>query len=572
MDTTSGVSALQHVTGSDAAVELHRRLNRTAVEYPRERGVPELFAGRARRRPAAPAVVQGERTLTYAELDALSNGLALELTAQGVTPGATVGVCVARSPELVVALLAVLKCGAAYLPFDASWPDERLYGLFDDAGCRWVVSDLPLAARLGGRRLIPVGAAPPSAAGPAVEVTADAIAYINFTSGSTGRPKGVPIRHRGITRLVFGARYAELGAGSRLLQLAPVTFDAATFEIWGALLHGGTCVLYPDPHLRLSKLGRVLRDQGVTVLFLTTALFNTVIGEAPDALDGVRTVLTGGEICSVRHLRQALDRYGPGRLVHVYGPTESTTFATYHPIDAIPQGATTLPIGRPLQNTRLYVVDGDDLCGPGVSGEIWLAGDGLATGYLGRPELTADRFVERVICGEPERLYRTGDFGFLRPDGELVFQGRRDDQVKINGFRIELGEIAHHLDLHPAVTACYVTVGAAGDRAVWAFAVTDDASVTPTSLREHLRARLPGYMVPSRIHLCETLPLTATGKVDRDALLAARTGVRARPGPDRVSGHVPEAREAPGPPELPELPEPLQPAEAGRDDRGADHE
>jgi D-alanine--poly(phosphoribitol) ligase subunit 1 len=526
VDALSGVSALQHVTGSEAAVQLHRRVNGTSVEYPRDSSVPALFAERVRERPGATAVVQGERALTYRELDRLSNGLALELVARGVAPGATVGVCVARSPELVVALLAVLKCGASYLPFDAAWPDERLHGLFGDAGCRWVVSDLPLSGRLGDRVLVPVSGPAGSAAGPGTRVAADAIAYINFTSGSTGRPKGVPIRHRGIVRLVFGARYARLGRDSRLLHLAPVTFDAATFEIWGALLHGGTCVLYPDPHLRLSRLGRVLREQDVSVLFLTTALFNTVVAEAPDALDTVGTVLTGGEIASLRHMAGALRRYGPGRLVHVYGPTESTTFATYHPVRTVPDGAAALPIGRPLQNTRVYVVDGDDLCEAGRSGEIWLAGDGLAAGYLGRPALTADRFVDRVVGGEPERLYRTGDFGFLRADGELVFQGRKDDQVKVNGYRIELGEIAHHLDLHPAVTSSYVTVRPAGDRAVWAFAVTDDASLTAKALREHLRARLPGYMVPARIHLCDALPLTETGKVDRHALLAAhaRTG------------------------------------------------
>jgi amino acid adenylation domain-containing protein len=534
VDALSEVSALQHVTGSEAAVELHRRLNETAVEYPRDSGVPALFAEQVRERPGAPAVVQGERTLTYRELDRLSNGLALELTANGVTPDTAVGVCVARSPELLVALLAVLKCGASYLPFDAAWPDERLYGLFTDAGCRWVVSDLPLAGRFDDRRLISVNDVPESAAGPDVRVTADTVAYINFTSGSTGRPKGVPIRHRGITRLVSAARYVRLGPDSRLLHLAPVTFDAATFEIWGALLHGGTCVLYPDPHLRLSRLGRVLREQRVSVLFLTTALFNTVVSEAAAALDTVGTVLTGGEIPSMRHMGEALRRYGPGRLVHVYGPTESTTFATYHRVDAIPDGAVTLPIGLPVQSTRLYVVDGDELCAPGVSGEIWLAGDGLATGYLGRPELTADRFVDRVVGGTRERLYRTGDFGFLRPDGELVFQGRKDDQVKINGFRIELGEIAHHLDLHPAVRSSYVTVRSAGDRAVWAFAVCDDPSLSAKSLREHLRARLPAYMVPARIHLCDVLPLTPTGKVDRHALLAAHTGSRPHPQfPDR---------------------------------------
>jgi amino acid adenylation domain-containing protein len=527
-DACPEVSALQWLTGSKKALAIHRQLNRTTVDYPRDSSVPALFGACVERWPSAPAVVHDDRTITYRQLDWLANGLALDLQAQGLARGSTVGVCLARSPELIVALLAVLKCGGSYLPFDAAWPDERLHGLFAAADCGWVLSDQApaLARRLDRCRVVPVHEhnMVASEVGPTIVVEADAVAYVNFTSGSTGRPKGVPIRHRSIARLTFGARYARLDERSRLLLLAPVTFDAATFEIWGALLHGGTCVLYPDGFVRLSQLGQVLRAHGITVLFITTALFNAVVDEAPEALASVGTILTGGETHSIRHVAEALRAYGPGRLVHVYGPTESTTFATYHPVDELADDATTLPIGQPIQNTRLYVVDGDALCAPGRSGEICLAGDGLAPGYLGMPELTADRFVERVVDGVPERLYRTGDHGYLLPDGDVVFQGRKDDQVKVNGFRIELGEVAYHLDHHPAVKRSYVTVSVRADRAVLAFVVTDDSSCTPTSLRDHLRARLPAYMVPARIYLCEALPLTATRKIDRHALLAVHDG------------------------------------------------
>jgi D-alanine--poly(phosphoribitol) ligase subunit 1 len=518
---------MRELTASEAAIAVHRLLNRAPVGYPRDSSVPALFAASARRQPAAHAVVQGDRVLTYRQLERLANGLAMDLLAHGVKPGSAVGVCLTRSPELIVALLAILKCGGAYLPFDAGWPDERLRTLFADADSHWVLTDQApaLGDRLEQQRILPVNGADltESDTGPAIEVAADAIAYINFTSGSTGRPKGVPIRHRSIARLVFGASYARLDESVRLLQLAPVTFDAATFEIWGALLRGGTCVLYPDGLIRLSQLGRVLRTHRVTVLFLTTALFNTVIGETPEALASLRTILTGGEIPSIKHMAKALRSYGPGRLVHVYGPTESTTFATYYPIDTLAPDAATVPIGRPIQNTRLYVIDGDTLCAPGQRGEICLAGDGLTPGYLGMPELTAERFVERVIDGAVEVLYRTGDYGLPLPDGNIVFQGREDDQVKVRGFRIELGEIAHHLDHHPAVRQSFVTVepqAQVGNSAVLAFVVAD-AHCTPASLRDHLRARLPEYMVPERIHLCETLPLTETGKVDRHALVAA---------------------------------------------------
>jgi len=515
---------MQRLTGSDAALAIHRRLNRTAVDYPRDSSVAALFGACVERRPDAPAVVHGDRTLTYRELDRLANGLALDLLARGLDAGATVGVCLARSFELIVAMLAILKCGGSYLPFDAAWPDERLRGLLADAGCVWVVSDraLALTQRLEGCQVVAVHehSLVASEAGPTTVVPADALAYVNFTSGSTGKPKGVPIRHRSIARLTFGARYARLDETSRLLHLAPDTFDAATFEIWGALLHGGTCVLYPGSFVWVSQLGRVLRAHDITVLFITTALFNAVVDEAPEALASVGTILTGGEAASIRHMAEALRAYGPGRLVHVYGPTESTTFATYHPVDELADDATILPIGRPIQNTRLYVVDGDALCAPGRSGEICLAGDGLSPGYLGMPELTADRFVESEVDGVPERLYRTGDHGYLLPDGDVVFQGRKDDQVKVNGFRIELGEVAHHLNRHAAVKRSYVTVSVRGDKALLAFVVTDGPSCTPAALRDHLLSRLPAYMVPARIHLCEALPLTATRKVDRHALLA----------------------------------------------------
>jgi amino acid adenylation domain-containing protein len=528
LDAALAAGPARPLTGSAAAVEIHRQLNRTAVAYPRDASVPTLFRSCAARWPCAPAVVQGGRVITYRQLDLLTNGLARDLQANGVTPGMSVGVCLPRSPELIVALLAVLKCGGSYLPLDAGWPEAHLATLVAAAGCGTVLtSGMPGAPRrLGQSRVLCVrrGGVAPSEAGPDIPVAADDVAYVNFTSGSTGTPKGVPIRHRSIARLTFGARYARLDHASRLLQLAPVTFDAATFEIWGALLHGGTCVLYPGRFLRVSELAQVVRTHGITVLFITTALFNVVIDEMPAAFGGVSTILTGGETHSVRHMAKALRAYGPGRLVNVYGPTESATFATYHPVNELPDDAVTLPIGRPIQNTRLYVVDGDALCGPGRVGELCLAGDGLSPGYLGMPELTADKFVHRVIDGTPERLYRTGDHGYLLPSGDAVFLGRHDDQVKINGFRIELGEIAHHLDRAPAVRQSHVTVS--GDRAVVAFVVGGGPECTPASLRDHLRARLPAHMLPARIHLCETLPLTPSGKVDHQALLARHDGNR----------------------------------------------
>ncbi len=525
-----GVGDARRIRGSDAARAVHRLVNATAADYPDDLAVPTLFERCVDDRPAAVAVTQDGRSFTYRELDELANGLAHRLVADGVRPDTVVGVCLARSPELIVALLAVLKCGAAYLPFDTGWPDERLRQLFADAGCTHAVTDRPtvVADRFSELEVVDGGrdAATTSTTRPAVTISSDAVAYVNFTSGSTGQPKGVPIRHRSITRLVFGAVFAPLDATSRLLFLAPVTFDAATLEIWGALLHGGTCVLYPDRRIQLSELGDTLRSERITVLWLGTALFNTIIDEDPATIATVGTILTGGEAHSVDHMTRALATYGPGRIVNGYGPTESTTFATYFPVDEPPPADRNLAIGRPIQNTRVYLVADDTLCAPGETGEIVIAGDGLATGYLGLPTLTVERFADWEIDGADERVYRTGDYGFFTAGGDIVFDGRRDDRFKVNGYRVELGEITHHLDRHPAVRQSCATVTTRRDRAVVAFAVTDGSVTTGKVLRRHLEDHLPPFMVPRRVHLCERFPLTPSGKVDRRQLLEQFEGPR----------------------------------------------
>lgn len=514
---------------SDAsALAIHRRINLTAVPYPDDRGVKELFERVARLRPDAPAVVHRDRVLGYRELDQLANGIAAVLRDAGVAPGAAVAVSIDRSPELIAALLGILKCGGVYVPVDPSWPDERLQRVFDETRSAHLLTDeRELAARFPRLLALPPSA-PPAPAGPGTRTRPDDIAYVNFTSGSTGSPKGVPIRHRSIARLVFNAGYARLDERAALIQLAPVFFDAATFEIWGALLHGGTCVLYPSRRIRLSELKRVIEAHRVSVVFLTTALFNTVVDEGPDTLDSVDTILTGGEAHSMRHIVEAVGRYGPDKVINVYGPTECTTFATYYPLalDRLPEGVPDPPIGLPIQNTRLYLVEEGRLCPPGQVGEVCLAGPGLSPGYLGMHEANLERFVECEIGGVRERLYRTGDRGYFLDDGNLVFQGRLDDQVKINGHRIELGEIAHHLDRDPRVRLSHVTVveSPVGEKTLTAFVVPRDGRCTAEEIAGRLRVHLPSYMVPTRIHLRETLPLSPTGKVDRKALLKSTPG------------------------------------------------
>jgi D-alanine--poly(phosphoribitol) ligase subunit 1 len=512
------------------ALAVHRLINQTARPYPSQSSIKELFERHAEDSGGRTAIVYGADILTYRELNQLANGLARDLRLRGVSPGDRVALCMGRTPELIVSLLAIIKCGASYLPLDASWPDDLLGRILGAFGCQRVLlgpgkSPPP---RLSPDNLLTVDRSRlvPIEANPGAEFAADAIAYINFTSGTTGDPKGVPIQHRGISRLVVDPVYAPLDENSVLLHLSPVTFDAATFEIWGALLRGGTCVLYPSAHLRFSTLRQVVRDTGVSMVWLTAALFNAVIDEAPDTLDTVGTILTGGERYSHRHMTAALRRYGTGRLVHIYGPTECTTFSTYHPVSQVPAEAGKLPIGKPIQNTRLYLARRDHLCRPGEVGEILIAGPGLSPGYLGAPEGGQPAFAEYDIGGVRERVYRTGDFGYLLDSGELIFEGRRDDQVKVNGFRIELAELSHVIGDHPRVRESYVTVTeTAGDKKIVAFIVGYAPDLTAPEMLKYVKSRLPAYMAPAIVRICDQLPLTAGGKVDRRALLASRVGL-----------------------------------------------
>jgi amino acid adenylation domain-containing protein len=512
---------------SAEALTVHRRINDTARPYPSHSSISELFERCAEDFGDRPAIVYGAEMLTYHDLNRLANGMARDLRQRGVTPGDCVALCVGRSAELIVSLLAIIKCGAFYLPLDASWPGDLLGRILDAFGCGLVLlgqKDSPVLRLPADHQLVvDLSCLVPIDVNPRADVGAEAIAYVNFTSGTTGDPKGVPIQHRSIARLVFDAVYAPLDENSVLLHLSPVTFDAATFEIWGALLRGGTCVLYPSAHIRFSTLRQVMRRTGVSVLFITTALFNALVDEAPDSMDTVGTILTGGERYSHRHFSEALRRYGPGRLVHVYGPTECTTFSTYHPVTQVPAEPGKLPIGKPIQNTRVYVVRQDQLCGPGDVGEILIAGPGLSPGYLGAPDGGLAAFAEYDIGGVVERVYRTGDFGYLLGSGELVFEGRRDDQVKVSGFRIEMAELSRIIEDHPQVRQSYVTVAeaTAGDKVLVAFVVGYTPSLTVPEVLEHVQARVPRYMVPAIVQICDHLPLTPSGKVDRRALLAS---------------------------------------------------
>lgn len=521
---------MEKLKASAEALAIHARANNSAAASP-ESSVKALFELRVEENGAAPAVVWQGEMLGYREANQLANGLAERLRSMRIVPGDTVGVCAERSVELIIALLAIIKCGGVYLPFDAAWPAETLMGVLKDAHCNLVLarSSQNLRGRIPGCRLLEISRKDLVAcrANPTITVSGDDIAYVNFTSGTTGAPKGVRIRHRSISNLVMNPFYARLGAHSIVMQLAPATFDAATFEIWGPLLNGGCCALYPSRIVRFSELKRVIDHWRVNCIFLTTALFNAIMDEASDSLKSVETILFGGEAYSDKHVRRALTQYGTGRCVHVYGPTECTTFATYYQVDRMPKDTAELPIGRPIQNTRLYIVNGGSLCGPGQVGEILLGGPGLSAGYLNDVVANRTRFGELEIDGSFERVYRTGDCGYLLESGDVIFRGRLDDQVKVNGFRIELSRVSRIIGAHPDVKQSYVTVsdGVAGERMLLAFVVAQGRECDPRQIRESLRRRLPSYMVPAIIYSCGRLPLLATGKVDRRALLAKYVSV-----------------------------------------------
>jgi amino acid adenylation domain-containing protein len=358
----------------------------------------------------------------------------------------------------------------------------------------------------------------------ASETTPDSLAYVMYTSGSTGMPKGVGVPHRGVLRLLFGDDYVDLDSGQTFLQLAPISFDASIFELWGALLHGGRCVICPGVVPGALELTRLLREYGVNTLWLTASFFNHVIDECPEALAGVRQLLIGGEALSVKHVRRALSQLTKTKIINGYGPTENTTFTCCYPISrTFSESAQSVPIGRPVANTEVYLLDAHLTPVPiGVTGELYIGGDGLARGYLNRPELTAEKFIPNPFSEEPgERLYKTGDLARYLPGGNIEFLGRVDYQVKIRGFRIEVEEIEEVLKEHNAVRQTVVAARAdvAGDKRLVAYVVGRDP-VQVAELRSFLKTKLPDYMLPSAFIFLDSLPLTATGKIDRRALPA----------------------------------------------------
>ncbi|KMS75296.1 hypothetical protein ACM01_09890 [Streptomyces viridochromogenes] len=503
--------------------------------------LPELFARQAARTPGATAVVHDGTRLTYAELDARAERLARVLAAHGAGPERLVALALPRSAELVVAILAVLRTGAAYLPMDPEYPADRLAFMLADAAPVLLLTTGERAADLPASQVpvLTLDEPIPEAVPITPHVTGDHLAYVIYTSGSTGQPKGVAVPHRNVVRLFESTRHwFDFGPDDVWTLFHSYAFDFSVWELWGALLHGGTLVVVPfevsrEPEAFL----RLLARERVTVLNQTPSAFGELLRVGvPDDLT-LRYVVFGGEALDPALVAEWYTRHPHGApvLVNMYGITETTVHVTGLPLTpGRPDG-----IGRTLPDLRAYVLDGAlRLVPPGVTGELYVAGAGVARGYLGRPGLTAGRFMADPFAGPGERMYRTGDLARWSADGDLEYAGRADDQVKIRGFRIELGEVEAALADHPDVAQAVVLVRD-GRLVAHVVADTDPTVLDPTELRRHAARSLPDHMVPSAVVVLDRLPLTANGKLDRAAL----------PAPTPASGSATGAGRAPRTPQ-----------------------
>jgi amino acid adenylation domain-containing protein len=512
--------------------------NETRADYPQNSCLHELFEAQVERSPDAVAVTFAGEQLTYAELNGRANQLARRLRAMGVRPESLVGICMERSVEMLVGLLGILKAGGAYVPLDPEYPKERLAFMLEDAGVSVLLAQKSLLAALPGTvagvSVFLIDADQESAAieeskeNLREKACADNLAFMLYTSGSSGIPKGVSITHRAVISLVCNNDSVALHSDDRVGQGSSVSFDAATVEIWKTLLHGAQLVgISRETLLSPHRLARQVMESKISILFLTTALFNQFADDIPGAFGTVRYLMFGGEAADPARVREVIQGNSPpGHLLNLYGPTECTTFATWNSVKEVPVDATNIPIGRPVANAQLYILDSELQPVPvGVTGEIYLGGERLARGYHRRPDLTAEKFLPSPFSRNGgERLYRTGDLARYLPDGQVEFIGRRDNQVKLRGFRVELGEIEAVLRGCPGLKDAVVTVrdeASGDDKRLVAYLVADEETLTPpapSQARAFLRERLPEYMIPHMFVPLDHLPLTANGKIDRSAL------------------------------------------------------
>jgi amino acid adenylation domain-containing protein len=502
--------------------------NETAANYLHDRCIHELFEMQVEQTPDAIALSVEQMRLSYRELNERANQVAHYLQRRGVGPDAPVGICLERSLEMVIGLLGILKAGGAYAPLDSAYPRERLAFMLEDAQATVLLARRGMIAELPGYRGQVVNLdlewsaiARQPRHNPGATTTSHNLAYVIYTSGSTGTPKGVAVTHQNVMRLVNGSEFVNWGADDAFLQLAPVSFDASTFEIWGSLLNGARLVMFPAHQPSLEELGRFIKERAVTVVWLTAGLFHQMVEAGLKELSGVRQLLAGGDALSARHVKMALEELAGIELTNGYGPTESTTFACCCQLRRVGRLEESAPIGAPIANTTGYVLDRRRRLAPvGIYGELYIGGAGIARGYLNRPGLTAERFVPAPFNeAAGARVYQTGDEARWRVDGNLEFRGRLDRQVKLRGFRIELGEIESVLSSYAGVLQAVVVVREdepLGKRLIGY--VVGEEKISAGELQKYLQGKLPDYMTPGAFVMLEEFPLTPNGKVDRKAL------------------------------------------------------
>ncbi|MDJ0741876.1 MAG: amino acid adenylation domain-containing protein [Xenococcaceae cyanobacterium MO_167.B27] len=504
--------------------------NQTQTNYP-QKSINKLFEIQVTKNPDSIALVYNEQKLTYQQLNSKANQLGRYLQSVGIQSGDTVGICLERSCDSIISLLAILKTGGVYLPLDTTYPQERLNFMLSEPEVKVLLTNTSLSHRFDNqfhnricidRDWDKIAQQPDNNLDK--EVKPDDLAYIMYTSGSTGKPKGVCIKHRGVVRLVKNTNYAQFDSQQVFLQLAPISFDAATLEIWGSLLNGAKLILYPERTPTLEKLAQIIQQHQVTFLWLTAALFHLVVDEHITALQPIKQLLAGGDVLSVPHVQKVLENLDNCQLINGYGPTENTTFTCCYPIHQLDENCTSIPIGKPIANTQVYILDSYLQPVPiGIPGELYIAGDGLAQSYFNRPRFNQERFINNPYG--PGKLYKTGDLVRYLDNGNLEFIGRIDNQVKIRGFRLELGEIEAMLVKHPQIKDAIVLAKEAisGDKKLVAYLISNENN-QPSSkqLQEFLANNLPSYMIPRNYLFLKQFPLSPNGKVQRQALPTAK--------------------------------------------------
>ncbi|ENN84634.1 amino acid adenylation [Rhizobium freirei PRF 81] len=518
-----------------------------SLHYDRNLCLHEMLRSQASAAPEATALVFGDTRINYRDLDRISDALAQYLIGAGVQKADIVGLFLPRSVNAVICTLAILKAGGAYLPLDPAFPVEHLDFVIAECAPKVVFVDPAYADKLASvpsmsgqvieaDALIAEMARQTGTAAPTVEITGGDLAYVMYTSGSTGRPKGTMICHRSIARVVLDQTYIDFRRDDVVLHTATISFDASTFEIWGALLNGCTLAIMPDADFSISRLTDFMRATDVSISFLTTGLFNLFADHGHASLPRLRHILFGGEVGSAVHARRFLEHHPGCRLSNVYGPTETTVFATAFPVLPSFSGPE-LPIGKAIAHTGIAILDEELRILPaGIEGQLAISGDGLAIGYFKRPELTEQKFVTVETKDGRTRFYLTGDVACLKPDGTVTFKGRRDRQIKINGKRIELDEIEAALRRDPRLADGVVLCHTQGEnlKRVVAYLCPKESHLgagadLAQGVMATLRAALPAYMIPNAAVIVDALPLTPAGKVDRSKLLPPPIEAQTRP-------------------------------------------